>query len=164
MLQFGLAFRMRVLGCDLDPTKQIEGVENVSFDELLAQSDAIAVHIHLTQRPGGGSSSGSQAVAVDNTARFDAAAFGKMKRGCVLVNTSRGDVVDQEALLMALESGVLRAYGADVIRDEWRGDMRESPLVRYAQAHSNVVLTPHFGGGTVKSIVDARCAMTAARS
>ena len=43
-----------------------------------------------------------------------------------------------------------------MIRDEWRGDMRESSLVKHAQTHSNVVLTPHFGGGTVKSIVDAR--------
>ena len=79
-----------------------------------------------------------------------------MKPDSILVNTSRGDIIDETALLEALESGHLRAFGADVISDEWRIDMRESPLVQYATTHNNVVITPHLGGCTYRSLVDAR--------
>ena len=54
------------------------------------------------------------------------------------------------------DSGKLAAFGADVVHDEWRGDMRESAVVQYAQTHDNVILTPHIGGATDTSIREAR--------
>src|SRR5262249_45005047 len=138
--EYGKAFRMRVLGCDLKPF-DIPGVESVDFDTLLRKSDVISIHIHL--RP-------------DNYQLFNSEAFAKMKHGVILVNTSRGDIIDEQALLVALESGRLAAFGGDVLHDEWRTDMRESPVVRYAETHDNVVITPHMGGATEKSIWGAR--------
>jgi D-3-phosphoglycerate dehydrogenase len=79
-----------------------------------------------------------------------------MKGGAVLVNTSRGDIIDESALLRALESGKLAAFGTDVLHNEWRADMRESPVIQYAQTHPNVIITPHLGGCTWKTITDAR--------
>ena len=137
--QYGLAFRMRVLGCDRQPFA-VPGVQPVDFDTLLRESDALSIHIHMTP---------------DNYRLFDAEAFGKMKPGAILINTSRGDIIDEEALLASLESGRLAAIGADVLHDEWRADMRQQPLVRYALTHDNVVLTPHIGGSTTRSIADA---------
>jgi D-3-phosphoglycerate dehydrogenase len=131
---------MRVLGCDKQPF-EIDGVEPVDFDTMLAESDAISIHIHLLS---------------ENVHLFNEQAFAKMKDGAVLVNTSRGDIIDEEALLNALETGKLAAFGADVVHNEWRDDMRESPLVKYAQTHDNVIITPHLGGGTDKSIRNAR--------
>ena len=139
-VEYGKAFRMRVLGCDKLPFN-INGVDPVDFDSLLRESDAISIHIHL---------------APENFHLFNAETFANMKNGAVLVNTSRGDIIEEEALIAALESGKLAAFGADVIHDEWRADMRESPLVQYAEKHENVVITPHIGGATDKSVRDAR--------
>ena len=139
-VEYGKAFRMRVLGCDLQPF-DIPEVERVDFDALLRESDAISIHIHMTP---------------ENRHLFNAETFAKMKDGVILVNTSRGDLIDEQALIAALESGKLAAFGADVLHDEWREDMAESPIVQYAREHTNVVITPHMGGATRKSIADAR--------
>ena len=140
VVEYGRAFRMRVLGCDLLPF-DILGVEPVDFDTLLRKSDAISIHIHMTP---------------ENYQIFNAEAFAKMKPGTVLVNTSRGGIIDEAALLAALESGRLAAFGADVIEGERRPDISESPVIRYARDHENVIITPHIGGCTTRSIVEAR--------
>ena len=139
-VEFGKGFRMRVLGCDLKPFS-IPGVEAVDFETLLRESDVISIHIHMTP---------------ENYHLFDEKTFASMKDGAILVNTSRGDIIDEEALLHALDAGKLKAFGADVLHDEWRADMKESPVIQYARTHENVVITPHVGGGTVRSLVDAR--------
>lgn len=140
VVEYGKAFRMRVLGCDLKPF-EIPGVERVDFDTLLSQSDAISIHIHMTP---------------ENYHLFNTETFARMKRGTILINTSRGDIIDEQALLDALESGRLAAFGADVLHNEWRENMGDSPVVQYAREHDNVVITPHIGGCTLKSLVDAR--------
>jgi len=139
-VEYGKAFRMRVLGCDKKPF-DITGVEPVDFDTFLAQSDAVSIHIHMIP---------------ENYHLFNECTFARMKDGAVLVNTSRGDIIDEGALIAALESGRLAAFGADVIHNEWRKDVRESPVVQYAQDHDNVIITPHMGGATDTSIRDAR--------
>ena len=137
---YGKGFRMRVLGCDLK-TFEIPGVEPVDHDTLLGESDVVTIHIHMTPA---------------NYHLFNADTFAKMKDGAVLVNTSRGDIIDEAALIAALESGKLSAFGADVLHDEWRRDMGDSPIVQYARTHDNVVVTPHIGGCTHESVWDAR--------
>jgi len=139
-VEYGKSFRMRVLGCDLEPFT-VPGVEPVDFDTLLRESDAVLVHIHMTP---------------ENYHLFDASVFARMKEDAILVNTSRGDIVDENALMTALESGRLSGFGGDVVHDEWRDDMTTQPLVQYARTHANVVLTPHIGGATWASVVNAR--------
>jgi len=139
-VEYGKGFRMRVLGCDHLPF-EIEGVERVDFDRLLRESDVISIHIHMLP---------------ENYHLFNEGTFAKMKDGAVLVNTSRGDIIDEDALLKALESGKLAAFGTDVLHDEWREDMSQQPVIQYARTHPNVVITPHMGGCTYKSVVDAR--------
>ena len=139
-VEFGKGFRMRVLGCDRLPF-EIDGVEQVDFDTLLSESGAILIHIHMTP---------------DNYHLFDASVFDRMKPGAVLVNTSRGDIIDESAAIAALESGKLAALGVDVVHDEWREDMRTNPLIEYSATHDNVVVTPHIGGCTMHSVVRAR--------
>jgi len=137
---YGKAFRMRVLGCDLKPFA-IPGVEPADFEDLLRRSDTVSIHIHMTP---------------DNYHLFGGRAFEMMRDGAVLVNTSRGDIIDEAALLRALENGKLAAFGADVLHDEWRADMSESPLIQYARRHDNVLITPHIGGNTDTSLWGAR--------
>ena len=140
VVEYGKAFRMRVLGCDLLPF-DIPGVQPVDIDTLLRESDAVSIHIHMTP---------------ENRHIFNAEAFAKMKPGAILVNTSRGGIIDEAALCAVLDSGKLAAFGADVIEGERLADMNEAPMIRYARDHDNVILTPHIGGCTTKSINDAR--------
>lgn len=132
---YGNAFRMRVLGCDVRPAS-IPGVSMVDFATLLRESDVISVHVHLTP---------------ENRGLLGEAAFAAMKPGVVIINTSRGAIVDERALLEALRSGRVSAAGLDVIDGEWRSDLAEHPLIAYARTHENLVISPHVGGVTVEA-------------
>jgi D-3-phosphoglycerate dehydrogenase len=134
--QYGKAFRMNVVACDVREIRPENQVKMLSLDELLKISDVLSIHIHLTP---------------ENRGLLNEAAFAKMKNGAVLINTSRGAVVDEKAFLNALESGKLLAAGVDVIDGEWDDNLREHPLIRYARTHDNLVITPHIGGVTFES-------------
>ena len=140
MVEYGKAFRMRVLGCDLKPF-DIPGVESVDHQTLYRESDALSIHIHMLP---------------ENYHLINADVFAQIKPSAILINTSRGDIIDETALLDALDSGRLAAFGADVLHDEWRDDMSTNPVVRYAQTHDHVIITPHIGGCTSESIWGAR--------
>jgi len=133
--QYARAFRMEVIACDLEPV-ELSWVEQVSMDELLARSDVLSLHVHLTEA---------------NRGLLGATEFARLKPGAVLLNTSRGAIVDEAALLAALEDGRLAAAGLDVIEGEWRDDLADHPLIRYAASHANLVITPHVGGVTYES-------------
>lgn len=135
MAQYGRAFRMNVIACDRLPI-QLPGVEFVSFHELLRQADILTIHIHLTP---------------ENRGLIGREALAQMKPGAMLINTSRGAIVDETALLEALTSGHLAAAGLDVIEGEWRDDLLAHPLIAYARSHENLIITPHVGGVTYES-------------
>src|SRR5712691_11559489 len=88
------------------------GVAGVSFDDLLARSDFISVHAPLTPQTRG---------------LMNAAAFAKMKKGALLINTARGPLVDEAALVAALDSGQLGGAGLDVVTTEPLA--KDSPLL-----------------------------------
>ena len=136
MVDYARAFRMNVIGCDPNPLRPIEDLEYVDFPTLLRRSDVISVHVHLTPQ---------------TRHMLDAAAFSRMADGVVIVNTSRGAVIEEQALVAALESGKVGAAGLDVIDGEWRTDLRDHPLIRYAREHNNLVISPHLGGVTYES-------------
>ena len=130
-------FGMRVIYSDayrLPPEVEAEtGAERLELDDLLAQADFVSIHTNLT----------------DETRHlFDAAAFARMKPTAVLVNSSRGPVVDEAALADALSSGQIFAAGLDVFEREPQVEERLLEL-------ENVVIIPHLGSATV----DTRDAM-----
>ncbi len=104
------------------------GARRVAFDELLAVSDFVSVHANYT--PG-------------SPPLFDAAAFRRMKRTAVLVNTARGAFIDETALHDALASGVIFAAGLDVTDPE--PPRADSPLL----ALPNCIVVPHIASATV---------------
>jgi len=133
-----LGFHMRVLAHDVkDFDATGESVEKVDLDTLLRESDALSLHIHLTD---------------ENYHFMNRERIAKMKPGAVLLNTSRGAVLDQDALIEALESGRLAGAGVDVLEGEWRVDMSDHPMVKYARTHQNLVISPHIAGTTVDSM------------
>ncbi|MDY7092270.1 MAG: NAD(P)-dependent oxidoreductase [Acidobacteriota bacterium] len=148
---YGVAFGMEVLAHDIDPDafrSAPAAVAARSRDELLAQADVVSVHLPLDETTAG---------------YLDADALSRMRRGAVLINTARGELVDEEALLEALESGRLAAAGLDVLAGDSRwseqGPGAEHPLVRYAREHENLLLTPHMAGYGRNAIARTRLFM-----
>lgn len=133
---YGKAFRMRVIASDSKVLTPADGVTLVDFDTLLRQADVLSIHIHLTDA---------------NRRLLDAAALATMKKGAIVINTSRGAIIDEAALLDALQAGRLAGAGLDVIDGEWEPDIRGHPLLRYAREHENLVVSPHIGGVTHES-------------
>ena len=125
------AIGMDVIAFDIFHIPGIEeqlGIPYVEMDELLAKSDFISVH----------------APAVDGGALINADNIAKMKDGVVIINTSRGSNVDEDALLAALESGKVRAAGLDVFAEEPAKN-------RALYSHPMVSCTPHIGAATVEA-------------
>lgn len=131
MARYGRAFGMRVIGADPAPLSWPEGVERLTLDQLLPQADFVTIHVHLS--PQTRRLIGAREVAL-------------MKPGAVLVNTSRGALVDEDAVLAALRRDHLGGYGCDVLEGEMDGPIASHPLVEYARHHPQVIITPHMGG------------------
>lgn len=126
------AFGMTVLGYDpLIPDEEItrRGAEPVSQDDLYARADYISLHLPLTD---------------ETRSMLDEQAFGSMKRGVRIVCVARGGIIDEPALLAALESGQVAGAALDVFATEPPG---ASELVR----HPKVIATPHVGAQTAEA-------------
>jgi D-3-phosphoglycerate dehydrogenase len=125
-----LGLKMRVLAYDPFITREVAqgmGVELVSFDELLARSDFITLHVPKTK---------------DTAKLLGRKAFRKMKPGVRLINCARGGLIDEEALLEALKEGKVAGAALDVFESEppspdW--PLRQMP---------NLICTPHLGAST----------------
>ncbi len=132
MAQRARGFDMKVLYHSRNrlPPELEQGAQYfASFNEMLPYCDFLSLHA-----PAG--------PATDKI--VNAEALAKLKRGAVLVNVSRGGLVDEDALLDALTSGQLFAAGLDVFRSEPDFDMRFAAL-------DNVILSPHIGSGSVET-------------
>ncbi|XP_020090609.1 D-3-phosphoglycerate dehydrogenase 3, chloroplastic-like [Ananas comosus] len=106
------------------------GVELVSFDEALAAADFISLHMPLTP---------------STSKILNDEAFAKMKKGVRIVNVARGGVIDEEALVRALDSGNVAQAALDVFTEE--PPAADNKLV----LHENVTVTPHLGASTVEA-------------
>lgn len=134
---YALGCGMNVIACDLyqndQPIEVIVGgqkvevqVPFVSMDELLSQADCISIHVPKQ---------------ADGSAVIGSPELEKMKDGVILVNAARGGVIDEDALMAALDSGKVRAAALDVFENE--------PTPRTdLLAHTSIALTPHIGAAT----------------
>ena len=129
MSRYAHAFGMDIVGYDPFVDAFPSQIKPVSLEELARTSDFITIHVPLTD---------------DTRGLFSQKHFAALKPDAVLINTSRGAVIDEKALLDALESKRIKAAGLDVLTDE--PDIEKSDLFRYAQTHDNLILTPHCGG------------------
>ena len=136
--RYGIAFGMEVIAYDPTVRETEPPTRWVSLEEVLAASHCISLHLPLNE----------------NTSRIiGQKEFSQMRRGALLVNTSRGGLLEETALLEALETGLLGGAALDVLSDEQiPGRLTRSPLIHYAKGHDNLILTPHIGGGTLEAM------------
>jgi D-3-phosphoglycerate dehydrogenase / 2-oxoglutarate reductase len=132
------AFDARVLATDPKlPIGYGDGtVEGVPLVRLLTDADIVSLHADL--RP-------------DTRGFFTAALFRQMKWGSYFINTARGELIDEAALLAGLHEGRLRGAALDVVSNETSAGMGGHPLIEYARRHTNLLITPHVGGCTQES-------------
>ncbi|MCE5193400.1 phosphoglycerate dehydrogenase, partial [bacterium] len=123
-------FEVRIVAYDPFPNKEFaaaNGVELKNLDEVLAASDLVSLHLPATAETRG---------------MVNAGFLAGMKRGAFLINTARGELVDEAALKQALDNGMLRGVALDVLTDE--PPLASNPLL----ADSRVIVTPHTAAHT----------------
>jgi phosphoglycerate dehydrogenase-like enzyme len=128
----GVGFGMRLLYTDSEPRPAFERATEagrVGLSHLLAESDVVTVHLPSTP---------------DTRGLFGAEVFSLMKPGALFINTARGDLVDEGALLTALDQGVVGGAGLDVFSHE----PEVPPELVF---HPRVVALPHIGSATTKT-------------
>jgi D-3-phosphoglycerate dehydrogenase len=124
------AFGMRVVAFD-KYVESSDAAQMMSLDQVYAVSDYISLHTPLTEETRG---------------MINAEAIGKMKPGARIVNTCRGQVVEEKDIAAALKSGALGGYAADVFNKE---PPEGSPLL----SAPNTLLTPHLGASTEENLL-----------
>jgi phosphoglycerate dehydrogenase-like enzyme len=129
----GVGLGLKVIACEPYPNAEFcqkWGIELVDLNTLLARSDFVSLHNPFT----------AESKRMMNTERF-----GRMKKGAIFINTARGALVDEAALVDALKSGHLRGAGLDVFEKEPLP--LDSPLLQF----SNVLFAGHVAGLDIES-------------
>lgn len=138
--RYGTAFGMEVIAFDPYREDWISGIERAdNLEKLLANSDVLSVHVPLNEE--------TEGMLGERELNF-------MPRGSWIVNTSRGKILDENALLKHLISGNLAGAGLDVLTDEIQGTKwaEDNKLVQYSKNNPNLIITPHLGGATYESM------------
>jgi D-lactate dehydrogenase len=156
MIKIARGFEMDVLAYDIKPRKDLAQklvFKYVGFDELLAQSDIISLHVPYN-------SATHHLINMENISKF--------KKGALLINTARGAIVETEALIKALNEGILGGAGLDVLEEEGAiQDERQLILYGHPEEHNlktvlanhvlidmpNVVITPHNAFNTKEALI-----------
>ncbi len=145
--KYALSFDMNVIIYDIDEDilikdNRIRIASNI--EELLNLSYVVSLHIPLNK---------------ETNRFFSKKLIYKMQQGSVLINTSRGELIDEDALLESLKNNHLSAAALDVLNDDvcWgEKSPNHNQLIEYARRHNNLVITPHIGGYTSASVSKTR--------
>ena len=117
-----------------DPNEFVTTARGVPLNDLLKESDVVFLHVHVTD---------------DTRGMVDEEFLSKMKKGSYLINTSRGELVDEDSIIKSISDGHLHGYGTDVIADEF-GEIQKSKLVEMSRFSDKIIITPHVGGMTIE--------------
>ncbi|MBI2024696.1 MAG: hypothetical protein HYT03_01205 [Candidatus Harrisonbacteria bacterium] len=140
--KYARVFGMDVVACDPHLAPKVfsrYGVRRVSMEELFKRSDIVSVHASLTN---------------ETTNLIKEKHFRLMKPTAHLINTARGEIVDEKALLKALKNKWMAGAALDVVWNE-AGDgshLKGNPLLAYARENQNLLIVPHLGGATYEAM------------
>ncbi len=133
------ALGMQILAADphVPPNVFAPEVMQTPLDELLSRSDLVTLHVNLVR---------------ETIGLFGRREFALMKPGAWFINTARGELIDESALLDGLRERHLAGAALDVISGEYGGGLDQHPLTQYARQHTNLLITPHIGGCAYESV------------
>lgn len=129
---------LKIIACDpyLSGAQiRARGATKVILEELLTESDFVSIHAPLT---------------VETEGMIDSKELAQMKSSAIIINTARGSIIRERALLWALQNNKITAAALDVYDQEPL--LRTSPLINYTKSHSNLILTPHLGASTKETV------------
>jgi len=137
----GLARVLGPLGCEIlacDPYVLEEkfsslGVKKVSQEELLSRSNVVSYHTPLNDETRG---------------LFGVNQLDYLRKGCILVNCARGGIVNEDAVILGIEQGLIDTYATDVLIGEDPRGVADHKLVEFASNNSSVIISPHVGGSS----------------
>ncbi|NSW51318.1 MAG: hydroxyacid dehydrogenase [Anaerolineae bacterium] len=137
--RYGMCFGMTVAAYDPYRENWVEGVERLdSMDDLLASSQILSIHVPLNE---------------ETVGLIGESQLRKLPQGAFLLNTARGEVIDEAALLQVLQEGGLAGAALDVICGERQLDFETNPLLNYARENDHLQITPHIAGATFESMM-----------
>lgn len=139
--EYAQAFGMRIIGCDLrdEPFNKNSYLIRGTFNDILQESDIISIHLPYN----------SKTHKILCKEKLDLC-----KRECYLVNTARGELIDEDYLIYLLESNKIAGYATDVLWGDssWSISTGNSKLIDYCKSSNKVLITPHIGGMGKQSI------------
>ncbi|MGK0426784.1 MAG: D-3-phosphoglycerate dehydrogenase [Ulvibacter sp.] len=132
------AFDMSYTFYDIDNALNNLSNQTEDLTSFLSSIDVLTLHIPLNKK----------------TRHFlDAEKLSKLKKGSLVINTSRGEIIDEDSLVDMLVDGHIGGAAVDVLDQELIKETREkSPLLKYARTNKNVIITPHIAGATIDSM------------
>lgn len=141
---YGRAFGMNIIAYEINPKKIPKYIKLVSsLKDLIKQSDIISIHIHISN---------------ENYKIFSKELLSHLKPNAIIINTARGELIDEVELVNILKNKKIGGYAGDVVENEL--NIEKSPLQQYAlQCPDNLILTPHIGGFTKESRTKAEIFM-----
>ena len=140
MANFGYSFGMTVYIYDPYISEEAmlkinKNYKKVELEELCKNSDVISLHVHVTE---------------ETKQMVDKKFIEKMKQNSYLINTSRGEIVNENDIIYYLKNGKLSGYGTDVVEHEFE-NIHKSELIKVANENKyNIVITPHIGGMSIE--------------
>jgi D-3-phosphoglycerate dehydrogenase len=135
--RYGNVFGMQVAFFDIDKVKKIPDIKQMdNISDLFSWAEIISVHIPLNE----------------NNVNLIGKEYLSLINNGYLINTSRGEIIDELALIHSLKNGNLLGAAVDVIQNERRFDLENSPLINFAKENENLIITPHIGGATSDSM------------
>lgn len=141
MAKYAKALGMNIIGADpyVDAlTMKRYGVRKVNTETLFKNADIVSIHVALEKN--------THDLVQEKHLKT-------MKSTAYLINTARGEIIDEKALLKALKQKWIAAAALDVMKDEIGGQhLKNNPLLRYAMTHNNLLIVPHIGGATYEAM------------
>ena len=106
----------------------------ISLENMFKKCDVISLHVHVTN---------------ETKYMINKNLLGLVKKDLYIINTSRGEIVNENDIIEALENKTLTGYGTDVIENEF-DDLTKSPIIKAMNKGKNIIVTPHIGGMTIE--------------